>query len=200
MRARTHACMLILQGMGEFRASLISSAGAYHPEPGWEGRIDGGAAGRWQTGRKELGNGRCVGSHKEICFAQSSRILCVRKRNMAQSSKMNPVRKDGVIDRAKWWRSSRSSDGTDNPGPLLSFSFQTSFTSSPFSCIRVSLCLADAHLFLLFFTRHFPFFFSSQPVFFIVGNPPRPTGPWLLMCVCVCLGVCVCVCLLFSVK
>ena len=25
--------MLILQGMGEFRASLISSATAYHPEP-----------------------------------------------------------------------------------------------------------------------------------------------------------------------
>lgn len=29
--------MLILQGMGEFRASLISSATAYHPEPEREG-------------------------------------------------------------------------------------------------------------------------------------------------------------------
>lgn len=30
--------MLILEGMGEFRASLISSATAYHQEPGEGGR------------------------------------------------------------------------------------------------------------------------------------------------------------------
>lgn len=66
--------------MGEFRASLISSASAYHPEPE-RGGIDGGAGGRWETGRKELGNRRCVGSHKGICFGQSSTILFILKKS-----------------------------------------------------------------------------------------------------------------------
>lgn len=48
-------CMLILQGTGEFRASLISSATAYHPQPesrGDGGGRDAGKIGGWGANRK----------------------------------------------------------------------------------------------------------------------------------------------------
>lgn len=45
-----HMHMLILQGMGEFRASLISSATAYHPEPARERGRD-----REEEGGREIG-------------------------------------------------------------------------------------------------------------------------------------------------
>lgn len=66
MHTHLHMHMLILQGMGEFRASLISSATAYHPAPERErdtereGRLGVGAkigdeqrgSGRLETGRR----------------------------------------------------------------------------------------------------------------------------------------------------
>lgn len=51
--------MLILQGMGEFRASLISSATAYHPEP--ERERDRGREAR----EREAGGGRESGKTGE---------------------------------------------------------------------------------------------------------------------------------------
>lgn len=69
--------MLILQGMGEFRASLISSATAYHPEPererqgerserergwGWERKWEnwGKGSGRLETGRRRGENHQSI--------------------------------------------------------------------------------------------------------------------------------------------
>lgn len=157
--ARTHACMLILQGMGEFRASLISSAGAYHPEPEWVGRIDGGAGGRWETGKTELGNGRCVGPHKGICFAQSSSALCTYKKNTPQCSKAT------LSGRREWLKGPR---GRVAAGRVMEQTIQGLFPHFPFKRApphppsHISMWPRVSRMLIFFFFFFLPIFpFSS---------------------------------------
>lgn len=129
--------------------------------------------GNWEDG---VGEWKVCRSTQRNLFCPIMKHFMYVQEKHAAVLKSNPVRKEGMSERAKRESSSRSSDGADDPGSLPSFSFQTCSTSSPFPYIHVALCLPDTH-FLLLLSPHFPFFFYSQPVFFIVGNPPRPTGP-----------------------
>lgn len=114
--------MLILQGMGEFRASLISSATAYHPEPererqgerserergwGWERKWEnwGKGSGRLETGRRRGENHQSINTQM--------RTASHPKRNSG-TIKKNPQRSDEVDDQSlSPWTSSAS------PSPVL---------------------------------------------------------------------------------
>lgn len=140
--------MLILQGMGEFRASLISSATAYHPEPererqgerserergwGWERKWEnwGKGSGRLETGRRRGENHQSINTQM--------RTASHPKRNSGTIKKNPQTSRRGAEHEVMKWMISHCHLGP----PLLHLHPYSSF--SP--CLSLIFC--SCHSFIL---------------------------------------------------